>query len=238
MTDEEVRENIEKNLRYQETQISKIRNKKVLFFDNKTWQAQKDKLRFLRYVAILNETIDLSSLKSEFKEIGKGICDDVGQLLIGDIKNFGKSLLFERGVIEYKDLETLRKIYLQIKQDGYIEFVRLDITRESSIYKKILRENIIINDLKCFLQFIGKIIQNLKYLGETCIFIGLNNIEGSVIYYPSSARQFSQKSSEVNWEDYKYYQSFDLIDRHQDILQHFSDGIFQNYGDDKFTTLK
>ena len=239
MSDLEVRESLEKNLKYKETQLSQIRNRRVLFYDGKTWEAQKNKLVYLRYASIVNDNIDIYPLKSELQGLDKQVGGDIGQLLSNRIINFGKSILFERGFINYPDIDLMQKMYLRITKDGYIEFVRLGIIRDNPTYKmKYLRDNIIINDLKCYLQFLRIFYLILNYFGETNIFIRLNNIENSIIYTPNILNQFSQKSSESSWEEANYYQTFEVIDNSTEILQYFADGIFRNYGYDTCSKLK
>lgn len=239
MSDSEVRDVLEKNLKYKKTQISQIRDRKVLYYDEKTWEAQKEKLIYLRYTSTINDSIDIDSIKSELKGLDKQIDGDVGQLLSNKIKNFGKSILFESGLIDYPDTDLFRIMYLAISKDGYIEFVRFGITRDNAAYKvKCLRDSIIIDDLKCYLQFLGVFYKILKYIGETIIFIRLNNIDNSVIYTSNLLNEFSQRSSEPNWEDSNYYQTFEIIEDNNQILKYFADGIFKNYGYDDCFKLK
>ena len=239
MSDSEVRDILEKNLKYRKTQISQTRDRRVLFYNKETWEAQKDKLIYLRYASTINDSIDINLIKSELKGLNKQVDGDVGQLLSNRIKNFGRSILFENGFIDYPDIDLMRKMYLSISKDGYIEFVRLGITKDNPAYKmKYLRDNIIISDLKYFLQFLDIFYKILRYIGETIIFIRLNNIEGSVIYTQNLLKEFSQRSSEPSWEDSNYYQTFEIIDNSSQILKYFADGIFKNYGYDDCFKLK
>lgn len=130
MSDLEVKESLEKNLKYKETQLSQIRNRRVLFYDKETWEAQKNKLVYLRYASIINDNIDIYSLKSELQGLDNQVGGDIGQLLSNRIINFGKSILFERGFIDYPDINLMRKMYLRISKDEYIEFARLGIIRD------------------------------------------------------------------------------------------------------------
>lgn len=238
MSDEEVRESLAKNLKYRDTLISNIKDKRILLFNNETWQTQKNKLIYLRYSSTINDNIDMDSLKPKLRGIGKDVCGDIGQLSSDNVKNFGKSLLFKRDFIDDKNISLRQKMYIQISMEGYIEFVRLGITKESSLYKKVLRDNIVINDLKCYLQFLGVCYQILKYIGEVFIFIELNNIEDSVIFSQSLLNEFSRKSSEPSWEDSNYYQTFEIINKSSEVLKYFADGIFKNYGYENCFKLK
>jgi hypothetical protein len=239
MSDSEVRDVLEKNLKYKKTQISQIRDKRILFYDKETWEAQKEKLIYLRYTSTINDSIDIDLIKSELKGLDKKIDGDVGQLLSNRIVNYGKSILFENGLINYPDTDLFRKRYLSISKDGYIEFVRLGITKNNAAYKvNCLRDSVIIDDLKYYLQFLGIFYKILKYIGETIIFIRLNNIDNSVIYTSNLLNEFSQRSSEPSWEDSNYYQTFEIIDNSSQILKYFADGIFKNYGYDDCFKLK
>lgn len=234
LNDIEIKERIEKNVQYKKSKLEEIKNKRVLFFDEETWEAQKDSLDYLRFSISINFNLDLDSIKPELYKFHTKISGDLGLLLSNDIKTIGKSIVFEQGLIADKSINAFSKKYLLINEIGYIEYVRLSIKKYHDSSKFYwLRDNVIVAELKDFLAFLQLFISSIEYIGEMLIFVRLNDIRNSIIYNPRSINQYSQKSFESKWEDSKYYQAFEVIDNKDKIIEFFADGIYKNYGFEK-----
>ena len=236
MNDREVREALEKNLKFKESQLLKIRKKRIKFYIEEVWDAQSSRLSYLRLASKINTDIDVNSIKPKLFDLHKDVDGKLGLLLSNDIRNYGTSIVFEKGLITNKELRLLEKRYLLIDKSGYIEYVWLDIKREYSLGSSgnvdCIRKNLIIESLEEFLLFLRFFLGILSYMGEAFIYARLNNINDTYINTGDIIQEFSQKSSESYWEESGYYQSFEIIDNHLKIAKHYADGIYRNYGYD------
>ena len=81
MNDREIREAFEINLKFKESQLLKIRDKRIQFYDEKTWNTRKNELDYLRLASRINININIDSVKTKLYDLDSKIQGNIGLLL-------------------------------------------------------------------------------------------------------------------------------------------------------------
>ncbi len=231
MEDYEIRDMIEKNLKLKQDIASKIKKRKILFFDSYKQQQNKE---YVRLVCIPISSYNINLDEIDLKQFEKSGYYMNSLLENHNFVNYKKGKICEYGLLRYRDsnIEDYEKKYLYIDEKGYIEYAHLGIVLENQKFGLQLNDyDVIGKDLIGYVYFIRDFLKKLNILSEVLFFIEINKIKETVLA-PTNSYLRSRKHLylEFKWEDKKYYPSFEIIDNPNGVIRYFADRIFKSYG--------
>lgn len=234
MEDYEIRDSIEKNIRTKNDVLSSIKNRKVFFFDN---FEQQESTTYLRLVCIPIPRLNIELDSIDFKQFRKREYLMNNLLENHDFTNIKKGEICEYGLLNSRDsgISDYMKNYLYIDEEGFIEYVHLGIIYETSIGNHINTLYIIGGDLTGYIYFVKDFFERNNILYELLFYVEINNIKDTILWdttnFPSSSYvKEHHLYTDHKWEDIKYYPSFKVFEKPNDITKYFADRIYKSYG--------